>query len=368
MSILNAAQMRTRALEALERQRTIEKDRAQATRRRNALWKQMYEAAIDGDISLDQPNLKSEDKNYFEKSGLTVLQIDIIGDDNKTYKSKLNQINKTLQQKEKLLATKERQQDKYEDLIFFRNGDEIDRDLLRQWAINYTDFAYISGFDDWFDLDSDEVNVSFSSLTELMELKATAIERKNSDCSDQDIEVIDELIYAIELTEKSYLSSEQWENIALDNDKLSEDISFLKKEIEELEKLSECAQSNCIMYGDNAKTLYSISWTDINHENILESEGYNSNTLFWLATAEGKSTLESVQLMISNAADKGQSKITFAYEKDQDHSLLLTMANNEDIWEVFPTLFDLFSIVKLLDYKVVKLSTTSETGEFELHW
>ena len=368
MAILNAAQMRTRALEALERQRTIEKDRVQATRRRNAIWKKMYEAAIAGDISLHQPNLKSEDKTYFENLGLTVLQIDIVGDDNKTYKSKLSQINKTLQQKENLLVAKERQRDKYEDLIFWRSGDEIDRDLLRQWVSNYTDFAYISGFQNWFDLDSDEVNVGFSSLTELMELKAAAIEKKSCDCSEQDIEVLDELIYAIALTEKSYLSSEQLENISLDNDKLSEDITFLRKEIEELEELSECAQSNLIMYGDSAKTIYSISWNKVDYQSDFELEGYNSNTLLWLSSADGRAALKNIGIIIADAADKGQSKIFFEYENCSDNSLAIMIVNRTDFEEYFQNLPDFFCIVKVLNYKICKVNGNSESGLFELNW
>ena len=368
MAILNAAQMRTRALEALERQRTHEKDRAQATRRRNTLWKRMYETAIDGDESIELPNLKPEDVKYFQDAGLKVLQTDIVGDDNKTYKSKLSQLNKVLQQKEDVLAAKENQLNKYEELIFRRSGEEIDRNSLRQWASDYTDFAYVSGFDTWFELDVDDVNVSFSSLTELMELKAAAIRKKIFVFDDQDIDALNDLLCAIALTEKSHLSSEQWENIYLDNDKLSEDMTFLKKEIEEIEKLSECAQSNCIMYGDNAKTLYSISWNDINHENILEAEGYNSNTLFWLASAEGKSTLESLQGIISEHADKGQSRILFEYEICSDNSISIMIVNRIDFEEYFPALSDFFCIVKVLDYKTGKVSGDSESGLFELKW
>ena len=208
----------------------------------------------------------------------------------------------------------------------------------------------------------------FSSLTELMELKAAAMKRKSCDCSDQDIEVLDELIYAIALTEKSYLSPEQWENISLDNDKLSEDITFLRKEIEELEELSECAQSNLIMYGDSAKTIYSISWNKVDYQSDFELEGYNSNTLLWLSSADGRAALKNIGIIIADAADKGQSKIFFEYENCSDNSLAIMIVNRTDFEEYFQNLPDFFCIVKVLNYKICKVNGNSESGLFELNW
>jgi len=303
----------------------------------SSVWDEIYKSAANGNTKKEFSNLSRDCVEYFSSEKNEIFKINNNVTESSSINDKVFEIESEL---EGLIEIKKLYDSHIEALKTLPSYI-----YLEHWLKNNLDLAVKNDFSEW-------VGYKFSAI-ELVNL-----------------EIVEEFIFNVEKIIKSKKDSEnQTKYIKLNEilhqvlidlqEQNSEDFQFtIVDNIDELIegqelKLSALKAKNEYAAESEKKRTYLFSWSkNYDSNKIRNHSSYTVNSLAWLSSSDGQSSLEKIEDLFLSYAKKGKKSLTFFAEIKLRQPFLNLVAENK-IYE-FVTLFDFERVFSLLGYLVEK--------------